>query len=334
LPRPSVSDWDALNRSVPRLVDVIPNGPVGHPTLRVYLAGGVPEVMLYLRDLDLLDLDVMTAQGQPLGDSLDLWSKSERRKRLRERLYSEDGVDPDTVIMSPEAARARGLTSTMTFPTGNLAPEGAVIKSTAIDPRLLDRDGVYRKVGPARVFTSERAAIAAVKGQTAPVKPGDVIVLIGRGPLGCGMEETYQITSALKHLSWGKNVALITDARFSGVSTGACIGHVGPEALAGGPIGHVRDGDLIRIVIDCRNLRGTADLIGHDGRQISPEEAAQVLSTRLPHPELAPDPDLSDDTRLWAALQQMSGGTWGGCVYDVDAIVERTGRMKNQRTSE
>ena len=324
LPRPAVSDWDNLNRAVPRLVDVTPNGPVGHPTLRVYLAGGVPEVMLHLRNLGLLDLDVMTVQGQPLGDSLDLWAKSERRRRLRERLYAEDGVDPDTVIMSPEAARARGLTPTMTFPTGNLAPEGSVIKSTAIDPSLLDRDGVYRKIGPARVFTSERGAIAAVKGQTAdPVKPGDVMVLIGRGPLGCGMEETYQITSALKVLPWGKDVALITDARFSGVSTGACIGHVGPEALAGGPLGRVRDGDLIRIIIDCRDLKGTADLVGHDGRQYAPEEGAQVLAGRQPHPDLAPDPGLPDDTRLWAVLQQASGGIWGGCVYDVDAIAER-----------
>ncbi len=149
------------------------------------------------------------------------------------------------------------------------------------------------------------------------------MVLIGRGPLGCGMEETYQITSALKVLSWGKEVALITDARFSGVSTGACIGHVGPEALAGGPLGRVRDGDLIRIIVDCRNLQGTANLVGHDGRQYSSGEGAQVLAGRRPHPDLAPDPDLPDDTRLWAVLQQAGGGIWGGCVYDVDAITER-----------
>jgi len=93
-----------------------------------------------------------------------------------------------------------------------------------------------------------------------------------RGPMGAGMEETYQITSALRHLSYGKEIAVVTDARFSGVSTGACIGHVGPEALAGGPI------------------------------------------------DLSPDPDLPDDTRLWAALPQAGGGTWGGRVYDVDAI--------------
>ncbi len=326
LRRPTVADWDAVNRAVPRLVDVLPNGPVGHPTVRVFLAGGVPEVMLHLRGLGLLRLDALTAHGRPLGEMLDAWSSSERRKRLRERLYTEDGIDPDTVIMSPDAARARGLTSTLTFPQGNLAPEGAVIKSTAIDPAMLDAGGVYRMEGPARVFTSERSAIAAVKGQAEhPVKPGDVMVLIGRGPLGCGMEETYQITAALKYLSWGKEVALVTDARFSGVSTGACIGHVGPEALAGGPLGRVRDGDLIRIEVDCVNLRGTVDLAGCEGRRFGTDEGARVLAARPAHPDLAPDPGLPDDTRLWAILQQASGGTWGGCVYDPDAIAAMMG---------
>ncbi|HOU14353.1 MAG TPA: YjhG/YagF family D-xylonate dehydratase [Anaerolineae bacterium] len=324
LPRPTVADWDHVNRITPRLVDVLPNGPVGHPTVRVYLAGGVPEVMLHLRDLGLLRLDALTVQGCPLGESLEVWERSERRHRLREQLFAEDGIDPDTVIFSPQEAKARGITSTLTFPTGNLAPAGSVVKSTAIDPSVVDADGVYRKTGPARVFTTERAAIAAIKGQSAhPVRPGDVIVLIGRGPLGCGMEETYQVTSALKHISWGKEVALVTDARFSGVSTGACIGHVGPEALAGGPIGRVQEGDLIEIVIDRVNLHGSVNLVGHDGRQYSPEEGARVLDARPPHPDLAPDPALPDDTRLWAALQQVSGGTWSGCVYDVEAIVSR-----------
>ncbi len=173
---------------------------------------------------------------------------------------------------------------------------------------------MYRKVGPARVFTSERDAIAAVKGTSNhPLKPGDIIILIGAGPLGTGMEETYQLTAALRYLPEGKHIALITDARFSGVSTGACIGHVGPEALAGGPIGRVRDGDTIQIIVDRVNLVGRIDLIDGD----------EVLATRAPHPNLRPNPDLPDDTRLWAALQNVSGGTWGGCVYDVDAIIER-----------
>jgi len=324
LRRPVVEDWIDVNRRVPRLVDVLPNGPRNHPTVRVFLAGGVPEVMLHLRRGGLLDERCLTVSGETLGRVLDWWEDSERRRALRERLRAQDGVDPDDVIMDEGQATARGLTSTVTFPRGNLAPEGAVIKSTAIDPAVVDADGVYRKTGPARVFTTERAAIAAIKS-TGPerVKPGDVMVLICRGPLGAGMEEIYQITSALKHLSWGKQVAVITDARFSGVSTGACIGHVGPEALAGGPIGRVRDGDLVRIVIDRVRLEGSVDLVGADGVTFDAGEGARVLAARPPRPDLAPDPALPDDTRLWAALQQTGGGAWGGCVYDVDAIIRR-----------
>ena len=322
LPRPTVADWNRINRQAPRLVDVLPNGPVGHPTVRVFLAGGVPEIMLHLRDLNLLRLEAITAHGQPLGDLLEVWETSERRKRLRERLLQEDGVKPDDVIMNPQTARERGLTSTVSFPIGNLAPEGSVIKSTAIDPSVVDEDGVYRKSGPARVFISERDAIAAIKGQTeTPIKAGDIIVLIGRGPLGSGMEETYQLTAALKYIPWGKEVALITDARFSGVSTGACIGHVGPEGLAGGPIARVQEGDTIQIIVDRVNLSGSINLVGHNGQRYSPEEGAAVLAARPIHPALAPDAGLPDDTRLWAALQNASGGTWGGCVFDVDQII-------------
>jgi putative YjhG/YagF family dehydratase len=322
LRRPTVEDWIEINRRVPRLVDVLPNGPVGHPTVRVFLAGGVPEVMLHLRDLGLLDTTCLTASGEALGKVLDWWQGSERRRRLRDVLRHKDGIDPDEVIMSPQRARERGLTSTVTFPRGNLAPEGAVIKSTAIDPSVVDADGVYRKVGPARVFTSERSAIAAIKGHGPDaIRPGDVLVLICRGPLGAGMEEIYQITSALKHLSFGKQVAVLTDARFSGVSTGACVGHIGPEALAGGPIGKVLDGDRIQILIDRNRLEGSIDLVGEGDMTFGAEEGARVLAGRKPRPDLHADPDLPDDTRLWAALQRVGGGTWGGCVYDTDAIV-------------
>jgi putative YjhG/YagF family dehydratase len=324
LPRPTVADWHAVNVATPRLVDVLPNGPRDHPTVRFFLAGGVPEVMLHLRSLGLLHLDALTVTGKTLGDVLDEWAGSERGARLRARLLDQDGVDPDDVILSPDRARERGLTSTVTFPRGNLAPDGAVIKSTAIDPSVVGEDGVYRIIGPARVFTTERAAIAALKGQgDRPVKAGDILVLICRGPMGAGMEETYQVTSALKFLPWGKQVAVLTDARFSGVSTGACIGHIGPEALAGGPIGKVVDDDQIEIVVDCRRLEGTISLVGHGDTLYGPERGTAVLAARAPRPDLAPDPALPDDTRLWAALQAASGGTWGGCVYDVDAITRR-----------
>jgi putative YjhG/YagF family dehydratase len=323
LTRPTVEEWTAINRAVPRIVDALPNGPVGHPTIRVFLAGGVPEVMLHLRDLNLLDLDAMTVSGERLGVVLDWWATSDRRKRVRQLLADRDHVNPDDVIMSPSRARERGLTATVCFPCGNLAPEGSVIKSTSIDPSVVDADGVYRHEGPAKVFTTERAAIAAIK--TGGLKAGDVLVLCCRGPMGSGMEETYQVTSALKFLPWGKHVAVITDARFSGVSTGACVGHVSPEALAGGPIGKLRDGDRVRLVIDRVKLEGSVDFVGTADRPCSREDGAIVLAQREPRPDLAADPALPSDTRLWAALQHASGGVWGGCVYDAEAIVEKLG---------
>lgn len=323
LKRPTIEEWTEINRAVPRLVDVLPNGPVNHPTLRAYLAGAVPEVMLYLREMNMLKLDVLTVSGLTLGEVLEWWEKSSRRTTLRQRLIDSDGVNPDEVIMSPARAKELGVTSTTCFPRGNLAPEGSVIKSTAIDPKVLDSDGVYRKTGPARVFVRETEAIAAVKGTTdRPIEPGDVIVLICRGPMGTGMEETYQLTAALKHLSFGHEVALVTDARFSGVSTGACIGMVGPEALAGGPVAKVRDGDRIRIIVDPIKLEGTVDFIGDEHGEYTPAEGAEVLASRPAREDLSPDPLLPPDTRLWAELQLAGGGTWGGCVFDVDRIVE------------
>jgi dihydroxyacid dehydratase/phosphogluconate dehydratase len=137
------------------------------------------------------------------------------------------------------------------------------------------------------------------------------------------MEETYQVTSALKHISWGREVAVITDARFSGVSTGACIGHVGPEALAGGPIGKILDGDIIQITIDRNALVGSVDLIGSGTHSGDAATGDALLAARESRPDLAAHPLLPDDTRLWAALQQASGGTWAGCVYDVDAILKK-----------
>ncbi len=318
---PSVDDWKSVNRQIPRLVDVLPNGPRSFITAQVFLAGGVPEVMLHLRRAGLLDTSVKTVTGQTLDENLNWWAQSERRAALRKALAERDGVDPDIVIMPPDQARRAGLTSTVCFPSGNLAPEGSVVKSTAINPSVVDADGVYRKRGPARVFLTEADAITAIKENR--IRAGDVMLLICRGPLGSGMEETYQITSALKHLEFGKHVALLTDARFSGVSTGACVGHISPEALAGGPIGKVRDGDMIEIIINRETLEASIQLIGQDGRAGDPADGERILAARAPRPDLAPDPRLPPETRLWAALQDVSGGAWGGCVYDVEAIVGR-----------
>jgi xylonate dehydratase len=322
IPRPTVEKWIELNHKVSRFVDCLPNGPQYHPTLRVFLAGGVPEIMWHLREMGIARCDAKTITGQTWHEILDAWHRSPRRAYLRKWLQERDGVDADDVILPPAKAKASGMTSTVCFPEGNLCPERSVIKATAIDPSVVGSDGVYRKCGPARVFSSEHEAIVAIKGQSSrPIQAGDVIILLGRGPLGSGMEETYQVTSALKHLKWGKEVALVTDARFSGVSTGACIGHVGPEALADGPIGKVQDDDWIEIEIDRVRLTGKVNFVGSKSHRISPNEGAEVLAARPIHPGLKPDPRLPDDTRLWAALQQVGGGAWGGSVYDVDAII-------------
>ena len=320
LPRPVAADWARINRAVPRLVDALPNGPRNHPTVQVFLAGGVPEVMLHLREAGLLETKALTVSGATLDEQLDQWAGSQRRVLLRRLLHERYGIDPGHVILSPEAARRSGMTPTVCFPAGNLAPEGAVIKSTAIDPSVIDADGVYRKVGPAKVFLTEPDAIAAIKDKR--IQSGDVMVLACRGPMGAGMEECFQLTSALRYTSFGKHIALLTDARFSGVSTGACIGHISPEALAGGPIGKLRDGDIVEIVIDRTSLDGSVNLVGAGDRRFSAEEGARILAARPPRENLAADASLPADTRLWAALQDASGGTWGGCVYDVDAILK------------
>jgi len=318
---PTVADWQRASRATPRLVDALPNGPRNHPTVQVFLAGGVPEVLLHLRRMGLLHRNVLTATGETLDQSLDWWEASARRRRMKERLREAEGVDADDVVMDADGARRRGLAGTAVFPVGNIAPGGSVVKATAIDPSVVEND-VYRHRGPARVFTSEAAAVAAIKGLTdPPVRAGDVVVMAGLGPHGTGMEETYQVTSALKFIPWGKSVAVVTDARFSGVSTGACIGHVSPEALAGGPLGKVRDGDVVEIRIDRRALEGQVDLVATAEGPLTPEEATSLLASRAPHPGLAPRPDLPADTRLWAALQEASGGVWAGCVYDPERIV-------------
>jgi putative YjhG/YagF family dehydratase len=306
LDRPGVDAWRAVNATVPRLVDALPNGPKNFATVHVFLAGGVPEVMLRLAERGALRLDATTVSGMSLGDQLAWWESSDRRARLRDRLHRLDGIDPDEVIRQPGAE----LGGTVTILGGDLAPGGAIVKSTSIDSRLLDAAGVYRAEGRARVFTSEAAAIDAIKRRT--ITPGEVMVLIGIGP-SFGMPETYQVTSALKHIDDGGRIPLVTDGRFSGVSTGPCIGHVTPEASAGGPIGRVRDGDRIRIEIDTVGLTGRVEVL-------------DPIDDRPPHPGLdARRADLPDDTRLWAALQARSGGSWGGCVHDVDAIVAALG---------
>jgi dihydroxyacid dehydratase/phosphogluconate dehydratase len=264
--------------------------------------------MLQLAGTGALRLDARTVSGRTLGDNLSWWETSERRRRVRQRLAEVDSIDPDDVIRPLD----RRLPSTVTFLTGSIAPGGAIVKSTAIAPHLLDEHGVYHHRGNARVFTSEDAAIDAIKRDA--IHPGQVLVLIGLGP-GIGMPETYQITAALKAVDPAGRIPLVTDGRFSGVSTGPCVGHISPEAWAGGPIGRLRDGDLIEIHIDTARNTGRVDILEPDS-----------IDARPLNDGLRPDPRVPDDTRLWAALQAVGGGSWGGCVYDVDRIIELLSR--------
>lgn len=326
LERPKVEEWIDINRRVPRIVDVLPNGPQNFKTVQLFLAGGVPEIMLHLRDLDLLDLSCLTASGQSLGQNLEWWEQSERRQRFKEILDKKDGVDPDDVIMTPSKAKQKGLTSTVIFPKGNLMPQGSVVKSTAIDEALCP-NGIYYKRGIARVFNTEIDAIKAMK-ETGDnrLHENNIIVLNCRGPIGAGMPETAQITIALKYTKALKNIALLTDGRFSGFTSGPCIGHIGPEALAGGPIGKIHDGDVIEIHLDRNKLTGSINLIGEssgDENQWNSNTGDALLQQRPLRSDLKPDPDLPNAVRLWAALQQVGGGTWGGCVYDPDAIIHQ-----------
>jgi putative YjhG/YagF family dehydratase len=321
LPRPTVEDWRRILQRTPRLVSVLPNGPVHHPTVRVFLAGGVPEVMVHLRRLGLLQTQALTVLGATVEEVLDAWEKSSRRRKFRRLLQEFDGVAPEEVILPPKNAAERGLAGTLLFPRGNLMPEGAVIKSTAVDPKLLDAQRIYHHEAPVKVFVSEAAAMEAIRQRR--IVAGDIMVIAGIGPMGTGMEETYQVTSALKYLPYGGRVALLTDGRFSGVSTGVCIGHIGPEALAGGPIGKLRDGDVVRIHLDMRRLEGTVDMVGEKGRAMNPAHGTRILQRRKSRPDLAPHPRLPAATRLWAALQSASGGAWGGAVFDVETICEK-----------
>ena len=239
-------------------------------------------------------------------------------------MLAKDGVEPDDVIMGIEKAAELGLARTLVFPKGNLAPEGSVVKSTAISADLF-KDGVYRHRGPAKVFTNEVDAIRALK-DSSKLSPGDVILLICRGPIGAGMPETSQITMAMKYTKSLQDNVLLTDGRFSGFSSGPCIGHIGPEALAGGPISKIENGDIIEVFIDNNNLKGSVDLIGladTPAEELSVELGDKILAERNSRTDLQADPKLPASVRLWAALQQTGGGVWGGCVPDIDEVIRK-----------
>ena len=324
LDRPTIDDWNMVNRKTPRLVDVLPNGPVGHPTVRAYLAGGVPEVMLHLRQMGLLDLEVLTITGQPLGPTLDWWERSDRRRRLREILHQKDGVDPDDVIMPADRARARGLTGTITLPQGNLAPQGAVDQEHGHRPlargcrRRLSQDrsgpGLYRRAGRHPGDPGGRRAAGRYHG-------GDLCRAVGQrhggDPPGYGRPEE----SLLGQARGGHHRRPLQRRQHRGLHRPRRSRKPSPAD----PSASFATAIIIQIVDRPQPSGGQPrpDRSRPTRRQSerSPELGRRILAERPLRPDLAPYSDMPDDTRLWAALQEISGGTWAGCVYDTGQIL-------------
>lgn len=253
--------FDDINREIKHLVNVQPNGKyVGE---MFWMAGGVPMVEWLIRDH--LNLNVMTCTGRTLGENLDMLRQDDFFARCQGQLKNF-GVAPEDVIMPPEKAETYGSVAVM---KGNIAPEGSVIKYSATVPSM------HHHVGPAVVFNSEEAAYDAVIRRT--IEKGSVIVIRYEGPKGSGMPEMHMTTDAIVYdQTLNHSVALITDGRFSGASSGPCIGHISPEAVEGGPIALIEDGDLIEIDIPGRRL----DIVGIRGERKTPREIGEILAAR------------------------------------------------------
>ena len=253
--------FDEINHKVPHIGNIMPSGE--HLTESFWFAGGIPMVQTMLRDM--LHLDVMTVTGKTLGENLEDLEKDNFFGRNIGYLHNY-GLTRDQVILPVEQAEGMGSVAIL---KGNLAPEGSVVKYSACV------EGLQIHKGPARVYNSEEEAYQAVVDGN--INPGDVIVIRYEGPRGSGMPEMLMTTEAIvcdERLNG--TVSLVTDGRFSGATRGAAIGHVSPEAAAGGPIAFVEEGDIISYNIPERKL----DVVGIHGREVSPEEAAEVLKER------------------------------------------------------
>lgn len=266
-----IESFDEINHMVPHLGNINPSGK--HLTESFWFAGGIPYVQLLLKDI--LDLDVMTVTGKTLGENLEDLQKDNFFERNLGYLYNYK-LTRDEVIFPLEKAEEKGSVAIL---KGNIAPEGSVVKYSAV----AHSQRVF--TGPARVFNDEEDAYQAVVDKK--INPGDVMVIRYEGPRGCGMPEMLMTTEAIVcDETLNGHVALVTDGRFSGATRGAAIGHVSPEAAVGGPIAFIEEGDIIRYDIESRTL----DVIGIDGKEMTPEEAAEILAERskkgpIPRPQ-------------------------------------------------
>ena len=260
--------FDRLHRGAHYLLDVRPAGR--WPAECFYYAGGVPAIMEEIKDC--LHLDVMTVTGKTLGENLAELKANGFYDRCQKWL-DEFNARYGTHITRQDIIRpydqAIGTDGSIAILKGNLAPEGAVIKHTACPKEM------YKAVLRARPFDSEEACLAAVLHHE--VQKGDAVFIRYEGPKGSGMPEMFYTSEAISSdPELGRSIALITDGRFSGASTGPSIGHVSPEAADGGPIALVEEGDLIHIDIPARKL----EIVGIRGQEMSPGEVDAVLARR------------------------------------------------------
>ncbi len=258
-------DFDKMHRGAHYLLDVRPAGR--WPAEYVSYAGGVPRVMEEIKSM--LHLDAMTVTGKTLGENLEDLKNSGFYQRREERL-KKAGLSRREVIRSFQ--EPIGADGTVAVLKGNLAPQGAVVKHSAVPKRM------HKAILRARPFDSEEEAIAAILRRD--IQPGDAVLIRYEGPRGSGMPEMFYTTEAISSdPELSASIALITDGRFSGASKGPAIGHVSPEAAGGGPIALVEEGDLIEIDIPARVLR----ICGIAGENRTPEEIDSVLTSRREH---------------------------------------------------
>ena len=263
-----IDTFDRLHRQVPYILDLRPAGR--WPAEFFYYAGGVPAVMEQIKGL--LHLDAMTITGHTLGENLEALKQNGYYDRCRQamelsnrrrglHLTAEDVIRP--------ADNPLGTGGSVAVLKGNLAPEGAVIKHTACPKEM------FHAVLRARPFDSEEECLDAVLHHK--VSPGDAVFIRYEGPKGSGMPEMFYTSEAISSDGeLGRSIALVTDGRFSGASTGPVIGHVSPEAASGGPIALVEEGDLIELDIPGRKL----EIVGIAGKRCTPEEVAAELERR------------------------------------------------------
>jgi dihydroxy-acid dehydratase len=285
--------FDRINRETPYLGNIQPSGK--YLSELFWYAGGIPRVQNELRDM--LDLNVMTVTGKTLAENLAEIEKDGFFRR-GEGYLANYHLAPEDVILTRDKSKDFGSIAVL---KGNLAPQGAVIKFSAVEPGMLTHQG------PAKVFDREEDALDAIlKGG---VEPGSVIILRYEGPRGSGMPEILATTEALVTIPALSNTAIVTDGRFSGATRGPCIGHVSPEASRGGPIALIADGDLISIDIPNRTLA----IIGCEGKQMSPDEVSARLADRKKNWKL---PDLKHTRGVLKRYAQHAASAMKGAYLE------------------